>query len=148
MSIIKWRPYGDLLEMTKRVNRFFDDDSLDYFDKVGASVENWSPVTDIYETKDHYIFKIEVPGLSKDDIKIEFKENVLIIKGEKKEEKEVKKENYHRIESFCGAFSRSFTIPKGIDPKKIEAALQDGILELKVGKDEEKKTKVIPITIK
>lgn len=148
MSIIKWRPYGDLLEVTKRVNRLFDDDYLDYFDRADPSVENWSPVTDIYETKDHYVFKIEVPGLSKDDIKIEFKENVLIIKGEKKEEKEVKKENYHRIESFRGVFSRSFTIPKDIDPKKIEAALQDGILELKVGKAEEKKTKVIPITIK
>lgn len=148
MSIIKWRPYGDLLEMTKQVNRLFDDEFADHFDKVRASVENWSPVTDIYETKDHYIFKIEVPGLSKDDIKIEFKENVLIIKGEKKEEKEAKEENYHRIESFHGTFSRSFNIPKDIDPKKIEAALQDGILELKVGKAEEKKTRVIPIRIK
>ena len=124
-------------------NDFFGDGlrGVDGFD-------DWNPTTDIYETKDSYVFKIEVPGMKKDDIEIDFKENVLTISGEKKENEEVKKENYHRIESFSGSFSRSFTIPNNTDPKKIEASMREGILELKIGKAEEVKSKKIPIAIK
>ncbi len=148
MTLLKWKPYGDLVRLGDRINRLFENDFLGEGLLGTDGFSDWNPTTDIYETKDSYVFKIEVPGMKKDDIEIDFKENVLTISGEKKEDKEVKKENYHRVESFSGSFSRSFTIPKNIDPKKIEASMKEGVLELKIGKAEEVKSKKIPISIK
>jgi HSP20 family protein len=134
--------------MHDKINRLFEDAFQKDVDKYQDSFTSWYPAADIYETKDDYVFKLEVPGLSKEDINIECNGNTLSIKGEKKEEKEVKKENYHRIESYCGTFARSFNLPKNVDPNKIDANMKDGILELRIAKAEEKKTKAIPITVK
>ena len=148
MTLVRWKPFGDLISMHDKINRLFEDafqkDAGTYQDPLTS----WYPAADIYETKDDYVFKLEVPGLSKDDINIECNGNTLSIKGEKKEEKEVEKENYHRIESYCGTFSRSFNLPKNVDPNKTNANMKDGILELRIAKAEEKKTKAIPITVK
>ena len=133
--------------MHDKINRLFQDAFYD-FDQGGDSLTSWYPAADIFETKDDYVFKLEVPGLSKDDVNIELNDNTLTIKGEKKEEKEIKKENYHRIESSSGKFSRSFTLPRNIDTKKVNAKMEEGILELRVAKAEDKKAKAIPISIK
>ncbi len=148
MTLVRWKPFGDMISIHDKINRLFDDALHKDFDKFQDSFTSWYPSTDIYETKDAYVFKLEVPGLSKEDINIEFNDNTLSVKGEKKEEKEVKKENYHRIESFSGTFSRSFNLPKNVDANKIDAAMKDGVLELRIAKAEEKKTKAIPITVK
>jgi HSP20 family protein len=130
-----------------RLNRFFEDEFFKDFYRPSETMSNWYPTTDIFETKDDFVFKLEVPGLSKDDIKIEFEKNTLSIKGERKTEKDVKDENYHRIERFSGTFNRSFTLPGETDGSKINASLKDGILELRIPKAEEKKAKSIPIKI-
>ena len=146
MSLTRWQPFGDLMSMHDRIHRFFGDESKDT--EKGDTLSTWYPTTDIYENKDEYVFKLEVPGLKKDDINIEFCDNTLTIKGEKKEEKEIKDENYHRVERFSGTFNRRFTLPKDTDGNKINASMKDGILELKIPKAEEKKVKSIPINIK
>ncbi len=149
MSLVRWNPFYELKKLSDSINQLFDESLLQEGERgSGFSLTSWSPSTDIYETKDEYVFKIEVPGMNKDDVKVEFTEDTLIIKGERKEEKDIKKENYHRIERFFGSFQRSFTLPKNIDVKKIKAELKDGVLELRVPKVEKAKTKAIPITIK
>ncbi len=148
MTILKWKPYGDLVRLSDRINRLFENDLLGEGLRAPEGFTDWNPATDIYETKDSYVFKIEIPGLKKDDIEIDLKENVLSIRGEKKDDTEIERENYHRVESFYGSFSRSFTIPKDINSKKIEASLKDGILEIKVGKADEVKAKKIQIDVK
>ena len=147
MNLEQWRPFGSLTSLHDRINRLFQDEFDKDVDRGGA-VSTWYPSTDIYETKDDYVFKLEVPGLAKEDVKVEFKDNTLVISGEKKETKEVKKENYHRVESFSGMFTRSFVLPKDTDHSKIDASMKDGILELKVPKSEEKKAKAISINVK
>ena len=147
MTLARWKPFGDLMSMHDRIHRFFGDEFKDS-EQGNESLATWYPTTDIFETKDDYVFKLEVPGLEKDDINIEFNDNTLTIKGEKKEEKEVKDENYHRVERFSGSFSRRFTIPRETDGNKIKASMKDGILELRIPKVEEKKAKAIPISIK
>jgi HSP20 family protein len=117
-------------------------------DSNDFTMNSWSPLTDIYETKDDYVFKLEVPGMNKSDIQIEFANDTLNIKGERKEEKEINKEDYHRTERCCGSFSRSFNLPKNVDEKTIDASMKDGILELRISKKEEAKTRAIPIKIK
>jgi len=147
MTVKRWKPFGDLVSVQDKINRLFDDTFRD-FDSDRDTLATWYPATDVYETKDEYIFKMETPGLSKDDINIEFNNNTLSVSGEKKEEEKIKKENFFRIESFSGKFSRSFSLPKNIDPKKIKATMKEGILELHVAKVEEAKAKSIPIDIK
>ena len=150
MNIVTWkpwktmRPFGDLTSMNNRINRLFED-SLYGDNERENDMAAWYPSTDIYETKDDYVFKLEVPGLTKEDIKIELKDSTLSISGERKEENEVKKEDFHRIESCSGKFCRNFSLPRNIDPKKVNAKMKDGILELRIAKAEEAKPKSIPI---
>jgi len=148
MTLLKWRPYGDIMRFNDGINRMFDNEFFKKEIQDMEGISDWTPSTDIFETKDNFVFRIEVPGMKKEDIEIDMKDNILTISGERKENSEIKKEDFHRMESFYGSFNRSFSIPKGTDPKKIDAVMKDGILELKIGKSEEVKSKKIPITIK
>ena len=148
MTLVRWKPYRDFYNIQERFNRLLQSDFFKDADSDDISTSAWSPATDIYETEKEYVFKLEVPGLSRDNIQIEFKQDTLIVKGERNEETEVKKEDYHRIERCCGSFTRSFHIPQNIDDKKIEATMKEGILELRIPKKEEAQTKAIPIKIK
>ena len=150
MTLTHWKPLRDLMPLHNRIHRLLEDDFFKDFG-FGKSFEhfsdNWSPATDILETKDHYVFKLDVPGFSKDEISVEFKDNTLSIKGERKDDKEVKDENYHRIERFSGQFSRSFTLPGDTNSNEINAQLKNGTLELRIPKAEEKIAKSISINL-
>jgi HSP20 family protein len=148
MRITKWQPYSDLASMYDRWNRIFGEEMLDESTKNGLAPSAWRPMTDIYETKDGYVFKIELPGFKKEDIKVEFSGDTLTLSGERKQEEETKNENVHRLERSYGMFERSFTIPRNVDAKKIDATLKDGLLMLTIPKAEEAKTKAIPVTVK
>ena len=89
MNLVSWkplRPFGDLFSRNRQINRFFDEA---FGDTDNRTLPDWYPAADIYETKDDYVFKLEVPGLNKDDINIELKDHTLSVEGEKKEEKPV-----------------------------------------------------------
>lgn len=148
MTLTRWQPYRDLVNLRRRFNQLLDESE---FSREGEdrsiSTAAWYPAADIYENKDEYVFKVELPGISKDDVGIEFEKGTLTIKGERKAEKEVNEENYHRYERAYGTFSRSFSLPRSVDDKKINANMKDGILEVKVPKAEEAKVKAIPIKI-
>lgn len=148
MTIKKWQPFSDLMNIYDRMNRLFEDELYQEPRRSGMAMSNWIPLTDIYETKESFIFKMELPGFRKDDINVEFDGNNLVLRGERKQEEELKNENCHRIERSYGTFQRSFQMPKNIDSGKISATLVDGILHLVVPKIEEAKTKAIPITVK
>ncbi len=147
MMLTKWQPYTKLMDLPRAFSRFFGPDFFGEDEDRELSTPVWRPAVDVFETKDEYVFKFELPGVSKDDISIEYENGTLTVKGERKEEKEVNKENLHRIERYYGAFCRSFNIPKNIDDKKISANMKDGILELKAPKAEEAKPKAIPINL-
>jgi len=148
MRITKWQPYSELVNMYDRWNRLIGEDYFDESSKNGLTPSAWRPMTDIYETKESYMFKVELPGFKKEDIKVEFSGETLTLRGERKQEEETKSENCHRLERSYGLFERSFTIPKNVDAKKIDASLKDGILLLTIPKVEEAQTKAIPITVK
>ena len=148
MTLTRWQPYRDLMSLQRRFNQMFNDSEYSReSDDSSISTAAWHPAADIYENKDEYVFKVELPGISKDDVNIEFEKGTLTIKGERKAEKEVKDENYHRYERAYGTFARSFSLPRSVDDKKISAKMKNGILEVKVPKAEEAKVKAIPIKI-
>jgi len=154
MALIPWRiyrewdPFEEMSDIRERINRLFDEMFGKYPATISESTERaWSPPVDIYEEKDKVVVKAELPGMKKDDISIEVKDNVLTLTGERKHEKETKKENYHRIERSYGKFSRSFTLPDSIKVDKVKANYKDGILEITLPKAEEAKTKTITIKV-
>jgi HSP20 family protein len=107
----------------------------------------WSPAVDIFETEQEIVLQLEVPGVSKEQVHVEVDNGTLLLRGERKIEKEVKEENYHRVERAYGFFQRSFSLPDTVDPEKVRAELKDGVLELRLGKREQAKPKQIQVSV-
>jgi HSP20 family protein len=147
MSIVRWNPARELTRMQEDFNRlvsgFFRDDAFETSFARGA----WEPAVDISETNDDYFITAELPGLNKDDVKVSYEDGILLIRGEKRQEKEEKGKNYHRIERNYGNFERSFHLPSRIMIDKIDAKFKDGVLTLTLPKAEEARPKEIPIKI-
>ena len=117
-------------------------------DDGSFDVSHWMPAVDVGEYENEYQVKVEIPGVNKDDVKITMRENILTIHGEKKQEKESKDFNYHRVERSYGSFQRSFTLPTSVKHDKIEASYNDGILTIALPKAEEAKPKQIEVKVK
>ena len=105
----------------------------------------WAPPVDIAETENEYIIKVELPGLKKEDVNVTLNNGVLTISGERKQEKEEKNHQYHRVECSYGSFSRSFSLPGGVDSERIDAEFRNGILRVRVAKSEAAKPKQIKV---
>jgi HSP20 family protein len=106
----------------------------------------WTPPVDIEETDNSYRLQAELPGLTKDDIQITLENNVLRLSGERKFEKDVKKENYHRVERIYGSFARSFALPQQVDSEHVQAAFENGVLTVTVPKAEQARPRKIAIS--
>ena len=147
MAITRWRPFRDVVSVQDEMSRLFED----VFGQRPARVEwtdgVWNPSVDVTEDKDSVVVKAEMPGLNKDDIKISVQDSILTLKGEKKQEKEEKEIDYHRIERSYGSFCRSFQLPTTVRADKIKANYKDGVLSIILPKTEEVKPKEIPIGI-
>jgi HSP20 family protein len=151
MSLVKWNPSRELLNIEKEFNRMVNalTGRFGFKKELDDELENasWMPLTDIIETKDNYIFKLDIPGVKKEDVKISFVNGTLSISGERKQEKESKDSKLHRIERTYGGYYRSFTLPQQIKEDKIEAEFKDGALTITVPKSEEAKPKEIEIKV-
>jgi HSP20 family protein len=147
MAITRWRPFSDLLSIQDEMNRLFDDFFGHPITRREWTEEAWSPSVDVSETKDNVVINAEIPGMSKDDVKVSVQDNILTLSGERKQEKEEKNANYHRIERSYGLFFRSFTLPTPVQPDKVKATYKDGILKISLPKTEEVKPKEIPIIV-
>jgi HSP20 family protein len=113
-----------------------------------GTTATYLPAVDIVEEKDDYIVKVDLPGLTKSDVKITVQNDVLTIRGEKKQEKESKDMNVHRMERSYGIFQRSFTLPSSVKSEKIDATFADGVLTIALPKVEEAKPKEIEVRVK
>ena len=147
MTLAKWSPIRDLLAIQEEMNKLFDE-RVDRFVDGDIQTRMWEPLVDIYEEDDKFVIKAEIPGVKKEDIDIQIENNILTIKGERKIEKETKKENFHRAERYYGSFQRSFTLPGIVAQEKIKAKLDNGVLTIEIPKKEEVKPKKIAIDIK
>jgi HSP20 family protein len=108
--------------------------------------ESWSPSVDIFETENEIVIKAELPGMEAKDIDIRLENNVLMLKGERRFEKDTKNENYHRVERSYGNFSRSFSLPAFVDESSVCAAYKDGLLKISIPKKEKAKSKEIKVS--
>ncbi len=156
MSLTRWnqsheldRWPSDFFGIQREINRVFDN-----FFRGGAQADEnfmtsyWTPAVDIAEQENEYVVKMELPGVNKEDVKISLESNILTIKGEKKQEKEEKNRNVHRLERSYGSFQRSFTLPTTVKSDKIEATFKDGVLSISLPKAEEARPKQIEVRVK
>ena len=123
------------------VKDFFDNE----VNEVYPSKAFFKPSTDITETDDAFELEISVPGIKKDEIKIELNNGVLEISGERKNQREEAKDKYHLSEITYGKFTRRFTLPDNVDADKIDAHVEDGVLSLSIPKSEERKPRLIDV---
>ncbi len=126
MALIRWEPVRELQTVQNEMNRLFNS----FFDSPaprgngGAALRRWIPAMDVVETDDHFVLRADLPGMSESDVKIELDDNVLTISGERKSEHEQRSEGYYRVERASGSFSRSLTLPEGVDADDIQAELR------------------------
>ena len=148
MPIVRWDPFSRMAALQDQINRLFDDSiagSDARSDSVAACA--WRPVVDIYETENGMILKAELPGIRKENVSIEVKDNILTIKGERVSDQDVGEEKYYRRERCFGSFFRSFTLPDAIDPENIKAKFKDGILEIEIPRPEAETPKQVKVNI-
>lgn len=129
--LTRWDPFSEMSRLQDEVNHWFS---------PSTRANAWAPAVDIYEEKDAIFVKAEAPGLTAEQVHVHVENNVLTLKGERKLEREDKKESYHRIERAYGSFSRSFVLPNLVDASAIEAEMKDGVLTVRLPK----KTEVQP----
>lgn len=154
MTLVKFNPMRDLVDFEREFSRMFN--ALENRFGISRSKEEnseyenavWMPLTDIYEDKDKYTLKLDLPGIKKDDVKISYVDGRLSISGERAQESEHKDSKCHRIERSFGRYYRSFNLPEHIQSDKINAEFKDGQLTITVPKAEEAKPKEIEIKVK
>jgi len=146
MEIVRWRdPFGELDSIHERMNRLFEEAFAPSRSREETWAGTWEPAVDIYESDDAIVVTAELPGVEKDQVSVEVKDGVLTLRGERKFERDVKEESYHRVERAYGTFHRSFTVPPGVDPEKVQASMKDGVLAIRLEKREEAKPKQIAV---
>lgn len=144
MSLIKYNTQlNDYVpaSFSNLIDRFFSDSLA----RSGGSAYSFVPKVDIYENEKSFELHVAVPGMKKEDFKLDLKDNFLTVSGERKFSRENKDNNFHSVETQYGSFSRSFSLPENVDGSKITARYVEGILEVTLPKDEKK---ILKTTIK
>lgn len=147
MALIRWTPFRSVMSFRDEMDKLLND----FYGRVGQSEEmyegDWVPAMDISETENDVIACLDIPGLSKEDIKVSVQSDVLTISGEKKHEETENKANIHRVERLHGMFRRVLKLPAEVDSSKVRASYKDGVLKVTLPKVEAKKPKEIPVQV-
>ena len=151
MALIRWEPVRELntiqSEMNRLFNTFFDSPAASGGQSNAQSLRRWIPAMDLVETEDAFVLRADLPGLSEKDVNIELEDNVLTVSGERKAEHEDRQEGYYRVERASGTFSRSLTLPEGVDPEGVSANFERGVLEVRIPKPEQRKPRKVAISV-
>jgi len=153
-AVTPWRPFATLPRWEREMDRMMED----FFGRRFRPLwpERWfgteglevsAPAVDLFEDKDDIVVKAEIPGMDKDNIEVNLTDHMLTIKGEKKKEEEVKKENYYRAERSYGSFVRTLELPKEVHADKVKATFKNGVLEVRLPKTEQAKAKEIKVKV-
>jgi len=149
MALIRWEPVAELNTIQNEMNRLFNT----FFDQpatsrgASGSSRRWMPAMDLVEAGEHYVLRADLPGLSDEDVNVRLQDNTLTISGERKAEHEDVQEGYYRLERASGEFSRSLTLPEGVDPDGVQAHFDRGVLEIRIPKPQQKKPRQVQISI-
>ena len=150
MALVRWEPVRELTSLQHEMNRLFNtffDAPITASEGGNGPSRRWMPAMDLVETEEHFVLRADLPGLTQDDVKLEIEDSVLTVSGERKIEHEVKKGGFYRVERGTGTFSRSLTLPDGVNADAIEASFEHGVLEVRIPKPEERKPRRVQIAV-
>ncbi len=147
MTLQRFEPFRELMNIQDRMNRVFADLGIAPAAENDFAAAAWSPAVDIYETPTEIVVKAELPEVKQEDIRLTVENERLILRGERKFDSEVKRENYHRIERSYGTFGRTFSLPPTVRIEHIRADYRNGVLTVTLPKREIAQSKQITIQI-
>lgn len=148
MTIVKNEPFRRISTLQDRINRLFQDSMLQSEPLEGELTAcSWQPAVDVYNTEAGITIKAEIPGVKKEDVSVELRDNVLTLKGFRADDEDIEEDEYYRRERCFGLFHRSFTLESAINPDSIKARFENGVLEVKVPKPEKVKPESITVNI-
>jgi HSP20 family protein len=128
-------PLQELLDLQERMNRLFDDTlARERLEEPALLHGSWTPLADVVETKEAYLVEVELPGLSRDDVVVQAQGDELFVRGERRPDPSSRPESFHRLERRYGPFVRGFRFSEEVDPDRIRAEFEDGLLQLEVPK--------------
>jgi HSP20 family protein len=147
MAVVRWDPLREVVALQSRLNSLFQNygPTTGQDDGEALAVAAFAPPVDIYEDENKLVLKLEVPGVSQEDIDIQVENRTLTVRGERKLENDEKQENFHRVERRYGVFARSFTLPSTVDPESIKATYDAGVLTIELAKRAEAKPRQVKI---
>ena len=148
MTIVRWDPFRDVAVLQDRINRLFNESfgqTRDLDDDMRVCA--WRPAVDIYEAENEIVLIAELPGIAKEDVSVEVKDNALTLRGERFPEAKINEDKYYRKEICFGTFERSFTLQDRIQPEQIKATFKNGILTVKIPRPQAETPKQITVDI-
>lgn len=143
MNVVRWDPFAEMQSLFGPLMPR----SVGLMSRLSGDRETleWSPSADISETDKEYLIRAELPGVKKEDVKVNLADGMISIEGERKQEKDEKTEKFHRIERLYGSFSRRFSLPEHIKADAVRSEYKDGVLSVHIPKTEKEKPKQIPV---
>ena len=139
----RWDPFNELATLRNRMDQLWSRMTADE-----PALANWSPTSDVMETKDDIVVKAELPGIDVNDIDVQIENGVLSIQGQRSAETDTEDKGFRRLERTYGTFFRSFVLPPNVQVEKIAATFANGLLELRMPKKEEAKPRSIKVDVK
>ena len=148
-GLARWNPFREMEELQKRIDSLFHlQPSRTNGSKESATIgARWAPLVDVTEDDTEYVIKAELPEVQKGDVKVTVENGILTIAGERKLENEATNRKYHRVERTYGTFIRSFTVPDDADDAKVSADFRDGVLTVRLAKNEKARPKTIDVKV-
>jgi len=143
-TLTRWEPFAELGELRSRMDRMFDE-LWDGQSRRGVARAPWSPAIDVVHENGNLVLHADVPGIKPDEVKIEVEDDILTVSGSHEEKQEDKDKRFLRRERRYGSFTRSMTLPAGVDPKKIKAKTHDGVVEVTIPLPKEEQPEKVTI---
>jgi len=143
MTLVRWRPAGDVVNLHDEMNRLFDE--VWRRSQLRSGTAAWVPPVDLMENEAEFRLVAELPGIPREDVKISLTDNILTLRGEKRTQAEEKNESWHHVERSYGSFERSFNLVSPVDAAKVKAKFENGLLIVTLPKSEESRPREIRI---
>lgn len=141
-----WPGFGRLTDLRDEIDRLFES-PLAELARTSQILSGWTPALDLYEDKENFVVKVELPGMKREDIEVSLHEGSLSLSGERKSEEKYADAEVYRTERFFGRFQRTVTLPTPVAAEKVKAAYKDGVLTITLPKTEEAKPKQIEVNV-
>lgn len=141
-TLVRWEPFRELATFQNEMSRWMNG----LFDGPGRVTQSWVPPLDVWETSSDVVYAFDLPGIPEDRISIEVKDDTLSVSAERERTQETADEGFYRFERRYGSFARAVGLPQGVDPDRIAARFENGVLEIRVPKPEEQQPKRITLS--